>query len=114
MTVEKRPVIAITIGDPAGIGPEVVVKALSDETIYDICRPFVIGESAAVRAAIALTGKNLNLNPIDKVSDTIGKSALSIFWICTIWNGIKSKWAHFRRIAAGHQWSFWKRRCSWR
>ena len=74
MTVEKRPVIAITIGDPAGIGPEVVVKALSDETIYDMCRPFVIGESAAVRAAIALTGINLNLNPIGKVLDTIGKS----------------------------------------
>ena len=32
MAVETRPIIAITIGDPAGIGPEVVVKALADKT----------------------------------------------------------------------------------
>ena len=72
MPIDKRPVIAITIGDPAGIGPEVVVKALSSKMIYDICRPFVIGESAAVRAAIALTRKPLTLHPIEKVSGTIG------------------------------------------
>ena len=45
MTVDQRPIIAITIGDPAGIGPEVVVKALADKAIYEMCRPLVIGES---------------------------------------------------------------------
>jgi 4-hydroxythreonine-4-phosphate dehydrogenase len=74
MPVDKRPIIAITIGDPAGIGPEVIVKALSNHIIYDMCRPFVIGESAAVQAAITLIQKPLILRSIEKVTDTIGKT----------------------------------------
>ena len=74
MTAETRPIIAITIGDPAGIGPEVVVKALSNQMFYDMCRPFVIGENAAVQAAITLIQKPLILHSIEKVTDTIGKS----------------------------------------
>ena len=73
MAVETRPVIAITIGDPAGIGPEVVVKALAEKDIYNSCRPFVIGESGAIQAAIALSGKNLALHPIEKAAETKGK-----------------------------------------
>jgi 4-hydroxythreonine-4-phosphate dehydrogenase len=74
MPVEKRPIIAITIGDPAGIGPEVVVKALSNQIVYDMCRPLVIGESAAVQAAITLIQQHLILRSIEKVTDTIGKT----------------------------------------
>ena len=73
MTDNKRPIIAITIGDPAGIGPEVVVKALSNKAIYDMCRPLVIGESTTLRAAIELIKKPLNIHAVDKVSDTSGK-----------------------------------------
>ena len=51
MTGDNRPIIAITIGDPAGIGPEVVVKVLANKEIYDLCRPLVIGEGATVLAA---------------------------------------------------------------
>ena len=74
MPIDKRPIIVITIGDPAGIGPEVIVKALSNHIIYDMCRPFVIGESAAVQAAITLIQKPLILRSIEKVTDTIGKT----------------------------------------
>jgi 4-hydroxythreonine-4-phosphate dehydrogenase len=73
MTVDKRPIIAITIGDPAGIGPEVVVKALSNKALYNMCRPLVIGESTTLRAAIELINKPLNIHAVDKVSDTSGK-----------------------------------------
>ena len=73
MTGDKRPIIAITIGDPAGIGPEVVAKALANKAIYDMCRPLVIGESATLRAAIGLTRKPLTIHPIEKASDTSGK-----------------------------------------
>lgn len=38
------PVIGITVGDPAGIGPEIVLKALKDARIYEICRPVLIGD----------------------------------------------------------------------
>jgi 4-phospho-D-threonate 3-dehydrogenase / 4-phospho-D-erythronate 3-dehydrogenase len=40
----ERPLLAITIGDPAGIGPEVTLKALLDGEVYASCRPLVIGD----------------------------------------------------------------------
>ena len=54
--VDKRPYIAITMGDPAGIGPEVIAKALRDGDVYERCRPFVIGNTAAMADAISLVG----------------------------------------------------------
>ncbi len=45
----RRPVIGITLGDPAGIGPEVVLKALQDEEVYTRCVPIVIGNADVLR-----------------------------------------------------------------
>ncbi len=73
MAGEKRPIIAITIGDPAGIGPEVVVKALANKQIYNMCRPLVIGESATVIAAIKLINQSFSLHPVEKAAETLGK-----------------------------------------
>jgi 4-hydroxythreonine-4-phosphate dehydrogenase len=73
MAVEERPVFAITIGDPAGIGPEVVIKALANKVIYEMCRPLVIGESETVRAAIKLIRKSFTLHVVEKASDITGK-----------------------------------------
>jgi 4-hydroxythreonine-4-phosphate dehydrogenase len=46
--LKTRPIIGITMGDPAGIGPEVIVKALSDARIFDLCRPVVFGDRGAL------------------------------------------------------------------
>lgn len=43
---ELKPIIGITMGDPAGIGPEIAIKALKDPEVVSICRPILIGESA--------------------------------------------------------------------
>lgn len=40
-----RPVIGITMGDPVGIGPEIIISALSDADMYGICKPLVIGDA---------------------------------------------------------------------
>lgn len=53
---ESRPLVAITMGDPAGIGAEVTAKALQDDWVYEKCRPFVVGSAAAMGAALALIG----------------------------------------------------------
>ncbi|HOU13059.1 MAG TPA: 4-hydroxythreonine-4-phosphate dehydrogenase PdxA [Anaerolineae bacterium] len=45
------PLIAITLGDVAGIGPEVVVKALALPEVRDVCRPLVIGDARALTEA---------------------------------------------------------------
>jgi len=44
MSEQRKPIIGITVGDPAGIGPEVVLKALTDDRLHEICRPVVIGD----------------------------------------------------------------------
>ena len=46
--MNNRPLLAITMGDSAGIGPEVVAKTLIDASIYDKCNPFVIWNTEAI------------------------------------------------------------------
>jgi len=43
------PIIGITMGDPAGIGPEIIIKALSSKDIFNICRPVVFGDQAILK-----------------------------------------------------------------
>jgi 4-hydroxy-L-threonine phosphate dehydrogenase PdxA len=49
---EERPLLAITMGDPAGIGPEIIVKALADRELYDISRPVVLGDCGVISSAL--------------------------------------------------------------
>ena len=51
-----RPLLLITIGDVAGVGPEIVARALARSEIYERCRPLVVGDAGSVGAAIALIG----------------------------------------------------------
>ena len=62
MIDDHKPAIAITMGDPCGIGPEVVAKALADPNVYLSCRPVVVGNSHAIKQAVALTGVGLKIN----------------------------------------------------
>lgn len=55
----ERPLVAITIGDPASVGPEIVVKALATGGLRDVCRPLVVGDGWAVDRALASTGVDL-------------------------------------------------------
>jgi 4-phospho-D-threonate 3-dehydrogenase / 4-phospho-D-erythronate 3-dehydrogenase len=47
MKNNSLPIVGITMGDPAGIGPEIIMKSLAHSDLYDRCRPLVIGEPAA-------------------------------------------------------------------
>ncbi len=60
-----RPVTAITMGDPAGIGPEIVVGAMLDKGLHECCKPFVIGSIAIIERAAKVLGKELKYNKID-------------------------------------------------
>ena len=62
----NRPVVAITMGDAAGVGPEVVVKALADPEVYDRCRPLVVGDARRLRRAAEITGVDLEVSPVDR------------------------------------------------
>lgn len=56
-----KPVIAITMGDPSGVGPEIIAMALATSEIQNICRPLVLGDQAAMERALAVTGVPLRL-----------------------------------------------------
>ena len=47
---ETLPVIGVTVGDPAGIGPEIVLKSLSDPAMAEVCRPILIGDIENLRS----------------------------------------------------------------
>lgn len=56
MSASQLPLLAITLGDPAGIGPEIVLKALAHDEIYMRCRPLVIGSRPYVARAMNWDG----------------------------------------------------------
>jgi 4-hydroxythreonine-4-phosphate dehydrogenase len=60
-----EPVLAITMGDPGGIGPEIIAKALTHADVYQRSRPLVIGERRALEAAVSITGGPLEVRSID-------------------------------------------------
>jgi len=55
----ERPIIAITMGDAAGVGPEVIVKALAHAELYERCRPLVIGDGERLWEAVRIVGARL-------------------------------------------------------
>ena len=64
-----RPLIAVPIGDPAGIGPEIVVKALNDRDVYEKCRPVLIGDKDVIKQAIGFCDLKLDINTITDAKD---------------------------------------------
>lgn len=62
--MKDRPLIGVTIGDPASVGPEITAKALKDESLYEICRPLVIGDGGVMRKAMELAGYKGDLHVV--------------------------------------------------
>jgi 4-hydroxythreonine-4-phosphate dehydrogenase len=60
----KLPIIAITMGDAAGIGPEIVMKALAAPQVHALCRPLVIGDAARLRRAGVLVASALEVESL--------------------------------------------------
>lgn len=63
------PTIAITMGDPAGIGAEIAVKSLQSPSTYSCARPLIIGDLDYVKDAIAMVGGGLEVNVISHPSE---------------------------------------------
>src|SRR5688500_18234067 len=56
MTTKARPILAVTMGDPAGTGPELIAKAFAGSEVQAVCRPVVIGYANVLHAAAEITG----------------------------------------------------------
>jgi 4-hydroxythreonine-4-phosphate dehydrogenase len=60
----RLPLVAVTMGDPVGIGPEITSKALCDPRIADCCRPVVYGDVDRLRNGARLTGADIRFSAV--------------------------------------------------
>jgi 4-hydroxythreonine-4-phosphate dehydrogenase len=63
-----KPIIAVTMGDPAGIGPELIVKVLSEQHVYGRCHPVVVGVPGVMNEINEAIGADLRFRPIEDVT----------------------------------------------
>lgn len=73
MIIKRKPMIAITMGDAAGIGPEIIVKALHMKNIYSICYPLVVGEGITMSEVIKSLSSSLRLRPVKLLDEVKGE-----------------------------------------
>ena len=69
----NRPRIAITMGDAAGIGPEITVKSLADPRATEWCVPLVIGDARVLEQAMDVAGTPLAIRRIGSVAEAVGR-----------------------------------------
>ena len=74
MKKASRPLLALTMGDPGGVGPEVCAKALNDKTVHEICRPLVIGDVPPLEHALTTSGLSLEIHACEGPEAARGRS----------------------------------------
>lgn len=67
----KKPLIAVTMGDPAGVGPEITAMSLASEEVFQVADCVVTGDRKCMENAIQITGTDLKVHVIDKPADGI-------------------------------------------
>ena len=72
----EKPLIAVPAGDPAGVGPEIVAKALTDPSVFEAADVIVIGDRWVMENAIRITGVDLRINVVDEPARAIYKKGM--------------------------------------
>ena len=67
MAGEQRAILAITMGDATGIGPEIAVRALAQAEIYELCCPLILGDAKVIRATVDGMGLDVNVHAVEAV-----------------------------------------------
>ncbi len=96
-----RPVVGITMGDPAGVGPEIAVKALAQQKIYDLCQPVCYADADLMRQAVRLCNLDATVRPISDIAQARGTfGAIDVLQL----QGLDLKDVTFGKVsaAAGH------------
>ena len=76
-TGQRRvPLVAITMGDPAGVGPEIAVKAVADERVQRACRPLLVGSAEVLAEAARIVGSAARIVPFVDPADPADPDAV--------------------------------------
>ncbi len=70
--MNKKPIVGITMGDPAGNGPEITIKALAHSDLYQRCRPIVVGDAGILEQAARFVGRaDIHIHRCEKTADAM-------------------------------------------
>ena len=78
MAETNKPILALTMGDPAGVGPEVIARAWGDPQVHDRVRAVVVGHPDVMLRAAKLVGRDIaivRLNGPEHWSPSVGRFA---------------------------------------
>ncbi|SFP03754.1 4-hydroxythreonine-4-phosphate dehydrogenase [Amycolatopsis arida] len=64
----QRPILAVTLGDPVGIGPEITARTLAEPAATEQARPLAVGDAAVLRRAIEVCGLDASVNPVTSLA----------------------------------------------
>ncbi|HLR24537.1 MAG TPA: 4-hydroxythreonine-4-phosphate dehydrogenase PdxA, partial [Fodinibius sp.] len=67
----EKPILGVTMGDPAGVGPEIILKGLTGDKVYELCNPLVFGDARVIRKAQKIVGDKAQINAVADVSDAL-------------------------------------------
>ncbi|HIE18311.1 TPA: 4-hydroxythreonine-4-phosphate dehydrogenase PdxA [Candidatus Bathyarchaeota archaeon] len=73
MSSVDRPIVGVTMGDPAGIGPEITLKALSKPSVCRLCKPVVIGDLKLLEKTSEKLSLDISLRDTDSLGEALGK-----------------------------------------
>lgn len=74
------PRIALTLGDVSGIGPEVVVRALTNDALRRECRPLIVGHPEVASRAASLVKAQINFQPVNSLQEVDWSSSAIASW----------------------------------
>jgi 4-hydroxythreonine-4-phosphate dehydrogenase len=70
--------IAVTMGEPGGVGPEIIVKTIASQEVRNLCIPFVIGDLAVMEAALKITAVDAKLKVIQSPEEAAPGNGIDI------------------------------------
>lgn len=65
----QKSFIAVPIGDPAGVGPEIVAKSAASKEVSEVANCVIVGNREVMENAIKITGEDLKINVIEEVEE---------------------------------------------
>ncbi len=77
---DHKPILGISMGDPAGIGPEICASALARAKVHELCRPLVVGDAGVMRQAVKIAGVPMEMHPVNSVAQAkFQRNTINVF-----------------------------------